>query len=77
MPQDHSQFKVELNDLPHEQRATWLYHIVRGFGFNRKQCEELSEPLRSGKMIANKAWEAIIDQSIVTIRPRRQGDVSD
>ncbi len=50
---------IDLDYFPTEQRATWLYHCLRPFGFNRSQCSDLEQAKQAGKKVEGSRYVAI------------------
>ncbi|NQV51877.1 MAG: tRNA lysidine(34) synthetase TilS [Flavobacteriales bacterium] len=50
---------IDLESFPAEHRATWLYHCLRPFGFNRSQCSDLEQAKQSGKKVEGSQYVAV------------------
>ena len=62
-----SNYSIDLQTLPTESTATWLYHALRPFGFNRTQCEDLLKASEAGKKIESPRYEAILRKNAVDV----------
>jgi tRNA(Ile)-lysidine synthase len=68
-------FALNLADLPLNSRATWLYHALKPFGFNRTQCADLVESKSGGRIeteqhiAAKKGSEIFVSLAPIPIEP--------
>jgi tRNA(Ile)-lysidine synthase len=49
---EHDILKIDLQKFPEDTVATWLYHTVRKFNFNRQQCVDLVRSDESGAKVS-------------------------
>ncbi|MEX2597221.1 MAG: tRNA lysidine(34) synthetase TilS [Salibacteraceae bacterium] len=62
-------YDVWLKDLPNPSASTWLYHIMKPFGFNRQQAKDLLESTENGKKVIQQNWVAVKSTNTISILP--------
>jgi tRNA(Ile)-lysidine synthase len=60
-------FSIDLQAIPEDSKATWLYHALRSFGFNRTQCADLLQAKEAGKKIESEKYNAVIRKNAVDV----------
>lgn len=58
---------IDLSKLPSDSHDTWLYHCLRGFGFNRVQSSNLASSIESGKRVESKTHIATRTQKGIEV----------
>ncbi|MEQ9188770.1 MAG: tRNA lysidine(34) synthetase TilS [Cryomorphaceae bacterium] len=51
--------RVQSDRFPEKHKATWMYHCLRPFGFNRTQCSDLCNASEPGKRVESELYAAI------------------
>lgn len=58
-------WEIDLSSLPVSERGTWVYHILRDFGFNRIQCSDLVYSKPGAEIKSDSFTAAIFDQMLI------------
>lgn len=59
-------YRLELDRIPRSSRATWVYHCIKDFGFNRVQCHDLVQG-HPGSLIKSATHHATIQDGELRI----------
>lgn len=69
---EHSEdgWVINLNQLPKQEPATWLYHCWRTFGLNRTQASDLLQAKQSGAIVESQTHTAVLKGGLVIVRTK-------
>lgn len=69
--EEKGQFKIKTTDLSKNEHRTFLmYELVKTYGFNRKQSDEMLDANQSGTGWISNNYEAVLHQSEIIIQAR-------